>query len=820
MGFLDGLRVLDCTDERGLLTGRLLADLGADVVQVEPPGGSSARGAAPLVEGRSMYWETYGANRRSVVCDLTTSAGVEDFLALAAAADFLIESSPPGTFDGLGVGWSRLRDLNPRLIYVSITPFGAEGPKAGWAATDLTVWAAGGPLAYNRDEVGPPLRISVPQAFLHAAADAAAGALIAHHARLATGSGQRVDVSAQASLGLATLAAVLTAVTGDEEPDWMPRPGPQTRIDQSGSGSRTRRSKWAVKDGYVELHLAMGPAAGSFTNNFFAWLREENACPDPEIATWDWTELPKRLQAGEITGERMEEARRIVGAFLETKTKKEVTEAAIARRLLSVEVADVSDLYQNEHFADRGFFINVGGSDHPELRMPGPFTRCSTGGFSHRRPAPDLGAHGAEVRRAWAEPRRRETTPVGGKLPLEGLKVADLSWVVAGPVIGRALADFGATVVRVESASKVETARHMAPFYGGRPSIEGSALYINCNAGKLGLALDASTPEGQDVIRDLAGWADVLIESFSPGLMDKWGVGYEALAAVNPGLVMLSSSLMGHSGRYSKMAGYGNIGAALSGFQHIVGWPGRPPIGPFGPYTDYLAPRLALVALLAALDERHRTGRGCYLDVSQVECGVWFLSPQIAAYHAGRVIQGAMGNRDLELVPHGVFPCRPGEGGSSDHVAIAVRHDSDFAALCQLLGCPSLAKDSRYAGREGRRAHEQELETLISEWTAVRLAGEVEEACQRAGVPAHRAVTSFDFARDPQLAHLHHLIRLPHPLLGEVVVEAPRYRLSSTPGSVTRAAPTIGQDTRRVLAELLGYPAEKIAALESKGVLR
>jgi benzylsuccinate CoA-transferase BbsF subunit len=403
---------------------------------------------------------------------------------------------------------------------------------------------------------------------------------------------------------------------------------------------------------------------------------------------------------------------------------------------------------------------------------------------------------------------------------LASLNVADLSWVVAGPVVGRALADFGATVVRVESSSKIETARHMAPFYGGRHGVENSALYINCNAGKLGLALDLSTGEGRDAIRDLARWADVLLESYTPGLMEKWGLGYEQLAAENPRLIMVSSSLMGNSGRYSRLAGFGNIGAAMSGFQYIVGWPDRPPIGPFGPYTDYVAPRLALVALLAALDERERTGHGCYLDVSQVESGVWFLAPEIAAYAADGVVQPRRGNRDSVFVPHGVFPCQIDGPGRADHVAIVARDDADFAALARLMGQPELAVDPRYATADSRRSHESELETLVARWTSARRASEIEEACQAGGVPAHRASMSADFVTDPQLAHQGHLLRLAHSLHGEVVVEGPRYSLSATPGAVTRPAPTIGQDTEYVLTQILGYPPDKVADLQHKGVLK
>jgi benzylsuccinate CoA-transferase BbsF subunit len=258
----------------------------------------------------------------------------------------------------------------------------------------------------------------------------------------------------------------------------------------------------------------------------------------------------------------------------------------------------------------------------------------------------------------------------------------------------------------------------------------------------------------------------------------------------------------------------------MSGFQYIVGWPDRPPLGPFGPYTDYVAPRLALVALLAALEERRRTGRGCYLDVSQVESGVWFLAPQIAAFAADGVVQGRNGNRDASFVPHGVFACQRTGRDVADHIAIAIRHDADFAALAGLLGRPQLAADPRYAGAEGRRAGEDELEAMINDWTSTLTAPEAEAACQAAGIPAHRASTSADFVTDPQLAHRRHLIRLPHPVFGGVVVEAPRYALSDTPGSVTRVAPAIGEDTVSVLRDILGYPPEKIAELDQQGVLK
>ena len=764
----------------------------------------------------SLYWASYGAGRRSVVCDLSTEEGRDRARDLATRADVLLESSGPGALEAAGLGWGQLNEANPGLIYVSISAFGSEGPKARWPATDLTVWAAGGPLAYNRDEVGPPLRISVPQTFLHAGADAVAAALIALEARRRTGRGQQVDVSAQASVGLATLAAVLTAATCDEEPDWFPARPTAIKIDQSGSGSRTRRSKWRVKDGLVELHLSMGPAVGGFTNAFFAWMVEEGCCPDPEIAAWDWCRMPELVRQGGVTVEQMERAREHVAAFLATRTKAEVTAAALARRTLAVGVADVADLTSSEHLAARGFFVQVPGFEGAV--MPGRFARIETGvgcAFVASNRAPALGEHTNEAPMSWAQPVRDEPARPAAKLPLEGLKVADLSWVVAGPLIGRTLADFGATVVRVESSTKVETARLMAPFYSGAPGVENSALYINSNAGKLGMTVDLTRAEGREIVHDLVAWADVVVESFTPGRMDAWGLGYLELSKDHAGLIMLSSSLMGNSGPMSRLAGFGNIGAAMSGFQHLVGWPDRPPIGPFGPYTDFVAPRFGLIAVLAALRHRERTGRGCYIDLAQAECGIWFLSPEIAAYGATGAIAGRRGNRDPIYAPHGVFPCRSDGPGSADHVAVAVIDEVGYRALAGLVGRPDWS--DRYPQRHG---DQDAWDEAIAAWTSTRTAMEVEWAAVGAGVAAHRASTSGDFLADAQLQHRGHIVRLAHPRHGEVVVEGPRYLLSATPGRVERVAPLMGEHTRSVLTDLLGYTASRVDALEQSGALK
>jgi crotonobetainyl-CoA:carnitine CoA-transferase CaiB-like acyl-CoA transferase len=400
--------------------------------------------------------------------------------------------------------------------------------------------------------------------------------------------------------------------------------------------------------------------------------------------------------------------------------------------------------------------------------------------------------------------------------PLGGLKVMDLAWVVAGPLIGRALAEFGATVVRIESSKRVETARLMGPFPGGRSDIQQSVLFENCNVGKLGLSLDLSTDAARAVALELACWADVVIESFMPGQMQKFGLGYERLRALNPGLVMVSTSLMGQTGPYSQFSGYGNVGAALAGFQMIVGDSGEMPTGPFGPYTDYVGPRFSIVTLLAALDHRRRTGDGCLLDLSQAEAGIGFLAPQVAEFCANGDDAAAMGNRDPYCAPHGVFRA----AGDDAWVAIVVRDDREWQQLAMAVGGGTLARDGHYATLDGRKAREDELERLIGAWTVTRTAAAVEAELQGLGVPAHVVAASDDFVHDPQLLARGHFVRLPHPLMGETVFENSRYSLSATPACFERTAPTFGRDNAYVLGTLLGYGAEQIAALQQSGALK
>ncbi|WP_342244573.1 CoA transferase [Pseudomonas sp. OTU5201] len=407
-GFLVPYRVLDLSDERGLLAGAMLARLGAEVVQLEPLKGSSARRVGPFDPGvtapdNSFFWSAYAAGKQGLACDLASEEGRALVRRLLSKADFLIDSADPGVMSTLGLGVEQVRAINPALIHVSITAFGSEGPKAGYAATDLTVWAAGGPMRLTRDGDRPPMRFSVAQTFLNAAADAANAALIAHFARVQSGLGQHVDVSAQQSATLCTLAASLSAAYRHEGFTLGAASGVKSnkkQLDLSGSGARTRRSKWQVRDGLVEMHLGIGPGSGRFTNNLFKWMLEEGACT-VEMGEWDWVKLPQRIIDDKVTDDDLEHARTCVAQFFKRFSKEEMLEKALQHRFLCAPIANTQDLLDSRQLESRNFFSTVVERSGHERKLPGKFAHGADGGFAPIRPAPSIGEHTDEILTEW-----------------------------------------------------------------------------------------------------------------------------------------------------------------------------------------------------------------------------------------------------------------------------------------------------------------------------------------------------------------------------------------------------------------------------------
>ena len=616
---LSPYRVLDLTDDRGNLAGLTLAALGADVIAVEPPGGSRARhlgpfaGDTPDPERSLLHW-SYDRGQRSVTLDAV------DLDALAATADVVIEC---GAIPADLPGWRR---ANPGLVTVSITPFGPDGPKAAWAATDLIVLAAAGPLILTGDEDRAPVRSTVPQAFLHAAADAACGALMALTERATSGLGQHVDVSAQISVMQATQSIILAE---SYRSPFFQRFGGGAR-----NGPLRNQLVFPAKDGYVTILFAFGSAIGPFSARLMEWVHDAGFC-DAATRAKDWIAYGSLLINGNESIEEFERVKACVVAFTSAHTKAELFEGARARRVLLAPLSSPTEVVDSDQLAAREFWELVD-IDGWRFRAPGAFARPSATPLRTLGRPPRLGEHNGAV---LAGPHNHKGNVAAAslppddlltrRLPLAGIKILDFSWAWAGPTVTRALADFGADVIKVESSRRLDTARTVGPWWHGEVAAEGSAPFHNLNAGKRAITVDLATPEGRDVALDLVRWADVVTESFSPKAMAAWGLGYEALRRANPGLIMVSSCLMGQTGPLAGFAGYGNLAAAWCGFAEFVGWADRPPVGPFGAYTDYISPRLALATLLAALDHRRRTGEGQFIDVSQAEAALHFLTPAL-----------------------------------------------------------------------------------------------------------------------------------------------------------------------------------------------
>jgi crotonobetainyl-CoA:carnitine CoA-transferase CaiB-like acyl-CoA transferase len=401
------------------------------------------------------------------------------------------------------------------------------------------------------------------------------------------------------------------------------------------------------------------------------------------------------------------------------------------------------------------------------------------------------------------------------RLPLADVKVLDFFWVLAGPGVTRSMADYGATVVRIESTQRVDPTRTVGPFKDNNTNPEYSALFGNNNAGKLSLSLDLSKPEAREIVLDLVRWADLVCESFSPKAMRAWGFDYESLRAIKPDIIMISSCLMGQTGPLARFAGFGNLAAALCGFYNLVGWPDRTPSGPFSAYTDYIAPRFGLASVMAALIHRKRTGEGQYIDQAQAESALQFLTLPILDTVASGRKYSPIANDDLQHAPHGIYPAE----GQDRWVAIACRTDAQWRALCAAIGQPQLTDDRRFKSFAARFESRAELDRIIGEWTRHRTPEETERVLQASGVPAHTVQTTYDANRDPQLRHREHFVSVNHPIAGDTFVENSRFKLSRTPAVVNRAGPALGQHSQYIFEELLGYSENRISDLVAGGVL-
>jgi len=398
------------------------------------------------------------------------------------------------------------------------------------------------------------------------------------------------------------------------------------------------------------------------------------------------------------------------------------------------------------------------------------------------------------------------------KQALAGVKVCDFTWAIAGPFMTKYLADYGATVVRVESASRPCFLRFSGPYKDGEPGMDRSGYFAFFNSNKYSISLDLNNGNGLEVAKRLIAWADIVCENFTPGIMEKWNLGYEEIKKINPEVVMVRSSGQGQEGPYSKVPIGGNWLTSLTGFTWASGWPDRPPVQPFGVYTDFIAPRFAVAATLAALDYRRRTGIGQCLDISQLEAGMQLLSPLLLDYIVNDREERQKGNSSPCAAPHGVYPCCDGQW-----CAIAVFSPRQWEAFCQVLGNPKWTKDRKFATLLGRKKNEEELNNLVSKSTSTLNGREIVEQLQSLGVPAGMVQNTKDLRDDPQLKYRHAFWDIDHPILGKYCHLGQAAILSKTPARPRMPAPCLGQHTEYVCREFLKISNEEFVDLLARG---
>ena len=787
---LSSYRIVDLSDPEGWLCGLVLAQLGAEVITVEPPEGHDTSGLRP------RWREAYLRGRTLLTGDAEIAA------ALVATADAVIVGADPP------VDVNALRDANPGLITASITPWGRTGPKAGWRATDLVLAAASGHMMLNGDEDRPPIRVSEPQAFHNAATEAVVHLIAAFTERRRSGLGQHIDVSAHHAMLQPTQSFMLAAAVGADPPG---RFGGGLRL-----GEYVMRLVYPASDGHVAVTFLFGDMIGRFTQRLMHWVHDEGHCSDA-IRDQDYIRFFELIFSDQLDASLLTEASDAVARLTSSYTKVELLEEAMARNLLIAPVSTAADTLAFDQLSARGYWelARISGVD---VRLPGPWAHSTGIPLRELGAARAPGADDAQ-REALTHRSRPRSTGVDGSAqpcddrPLTGLKILDFSWVLAGPLATRLLADLGATVVRIEHESRPDVIRAAGPFLAGETGGDATALWHNSAAGKHSLELDITSDAGRGVVLDLARWADLAFESFSAGTLARMGYGPDVLWRVNPQLVVASSSLLGQTGPRANFAGFGNLAAALAGFYEVTGWPDLAPAGPYTAYTDYISPRLAAAAMLAAVDHAQRTGEGAYLDIAQAEAAIHFLAPGLIEYQLDAVAPIRRGNGDAVLCPHGAFPT--GADGEDRWVAIACDDDS-WPILVNQAQLPAAWASLPLADR---RARADEIEAAIAAWTTGQDPDALTDRLQASGVAAHTVQHSAQIIVDPQLLHRGYLREVPHPRYGTVTVEGSQARWSRTQPDPAFAGPLVGQHTQYVLEELLGYSADQIADLVVAGAI-
>jgi len=805
---LQGIRVLDLADRSGALAGRILADMGAEVILVEPPDGNSIRAQAPMlsdgpVAERSCAHQYLNANKQSVTLDFADPTDWASFLAFVATADVIIDTAPPGHLDARGLGHAQLRAVQPSLIQCSITPFGLDAEWRNWKANDLVAGATGGLVWLSGEAKGIPSQGGANVSYAMAGLAASSAISIALHQRdhSGNGAGVHIDLSLQE-------ATVLTVMHSNAPGIWTWH----NRLSRRPGLSNALR---CADGGYVGLLVRPDRFDG-----FLAWADRVGIDHGMTTDDWEWA----RLDAPNKNNPVAETTLALAAAL----SRDEFAAGALEADIVCLPVLGFEDLERYEQFVVNDQFFTV---DHPQ-HGPLGFVRSPADAMADGVeivPAPLLGEHQSLLEDlvplddspSPASSVPATAAPAASPDParaLEGLRVVDFGWILAAPIGTRLLASFGAEVIRVESSKKPDSMRSQ-PGPDGTPDEELGGLFNSVNAGKKSLAIDLTTDDGLALIKELIGTADVVVNNFRPGAMERMGLGYEVLKKLKPDIVLLNLPGAHRKGPWAMRASMGNILMAASGFNMLMGFEGEPPRGVGVPYPDFTAPHLLTATILAALRQRETTGTGQELHLTQLSGMISLLGVEWMQYKATDIQPPRSANRDDNYCPHGVYPAQPSEHSDDEWVAIAVAKDEEWVSLCTLMGQPALATDARFATHADRKANEDAVDEVLRAWTGSRNKWDTAAQCQEFGVaagPVEHLADTYD--RDPQLRNHYQIVQQPSRPDIEIPIDREAAQWRGTELLLNRS-PGLGEHNEHVVRELLGRSEEDYVQLILDGVL-
>jgi crotonobetainyl-CoA:carnitine CoA-transferase CaiB-like acyl-CoA transferase len=806
-GPLSGISVIECGQGvSAAFAAKLLADLGADVVKVEPPDGDLTRRRGPFPSGvpnseRSGLFQYLNANKRGVVLDLATELGRQRLHGLLDCADILIHNVAPRDQDAQGLIAAEIAAAHPKLIVTEISIFGAGGPRSNYRGYELQAFHSGGSASLTPhgepSAVLPPLKFFGHQAEFQAAVHAVFATLAAYWHRQRSGLGQTIDVSEQECLtAFFELAFINYTYTRKRNTRATPKAVAPWNIVHTG-------------DGYI--YFCCGEQD--------QWMRLVELMGNP---AWAHDE---RFRDGQRRGKNFNALRALMEEWARDWSFQDLYRECVKRRIPAAPINRMADLYSDEGLTERAFFVELPRRDPDEqpIRVPGAPFKTTANGWALRSPAPALGEHDKEVlsrpERAAAQVGRRDQPAAASKAdkpPLSGVRVLDFSWIWAGPYATLQLAHLGAEVIRVESAKRPCLNRRLPPYADGVPGFDRAGSFCQWNQGKRSLVLDLSSARAIEIAHKLTAHCDIVVENFAPGVAERMGLGYRQLRELRSDLIMLSISGYGQTGPRRNLPSYGNLSTAAAGFNTVLGYqPGE--ARELGiTWADPVAGLFGAYALITALIHRDRTGHGQYIDLSMHEMLQTMMPEALLDFElSGREPQ-AMGNHDPWMAPHNCYKAR---GDDECWVTIAAGSEDEWRALCRAMGQPSLAEDARFRTLKLRKQHEEELDKLITSWTSQRDRWEITELLQNAGVAAFPTMTNQDLADDSHLLARGFMVELEHPVVGRRRHAGVPWQMQPSECKVRKPAPLLGADTEDILQSLLNYSAEEVSRLREEGVL-